>query len=122
MINYYEREVNIQLLIFMNIFEKIKEKGHKTYLEPVERPAAKLEPAGLLVEGEVSDVDITGGLEDGGWLPLDQPVVVQGGLGHRRDVVVTVGTGGKQVIGQNTETDLFTKLYIIVQERKIGRI
>ena len=38
----------------------------------------------------VADIDITGRLEDGGGFPLDEPVVVEGGLGHRCDVVIPV--------------------------------
>ena len=39
------------------------------------------------------DVDVAGGLEDGRGLPLDQAVVEQGRLRHRRQVVVAVSTG-----------------------------
>ena len=38
-------------------------------------------------------IDITGGLEDGWRLPLDETIVVKGGFRHRRDVVVAVGAG-----------------------------
>ena len=38
-------------------------------------------------------IDITGGLEDGWRLPLDETIVVEGGFRHRRDVVVAVGAG-----------------------------
>ena len=38
----------------------------ETHLESVIRPAAKLHVAVLVVEGEPSDVDLAGGLEDAG--------------------------------------------------------
>ena len=38
-------------------------------------------------------IDITGGLEDGWRLPLDETIVVEGGFRHRGDVVVAVGAG-----------------------------
>ena len=67
-------------------------KGRVFYLKPVEGPAAKLEEAGLLVEGEELDVDLARGLEDGRRVPDDLPVVVQDGFRHRRHDVVAVGT------------------------------
>ena len=40
--------------------------GGWLHLEAVEGPAAELEPAGLLVEGEIANIDVTGGLDRGG--------------------------------------------------------
>ena len=37
-------------------------------------------------------IDITGGLEDGWRLPLDETIMVEGGFRHRGDVVVAVRT------------------------------
>ena len=42
------------------------------YLKTVKCPAAEFEPTGLLVEWEITNVDIAGGFEDCGWLPLNQ--------------------------------------------------
>ena len=60
-------------------------------LEAVVRPAAELEVALLLVEGEVLDVHLARRREDGGRRPLDAPVVVDDGLRHRPDYEVAVG-------------------------------
>lgn len=68
---------------------RVKQKFN-IYLKPIKGPASELEPAGLLVEGEVSNVDITRGLEYGGGLPLDEARGVERGFGHGGDVVVTV--------------------------------
>ena len=38
-------------------------------------------------------IDITGGLEDGWRLPLDETIVVEGGFRHRGDVVVAISAG-----------------------------
>jgi len=38
-------------------------------------------------------IDITGGLEDGWRLPLDETIMVEGGFRHRGDVIVAVGAG-----------------------------
>ena len=62
------------------------------YLEPVESPATELEPAGLLVEWKISDVDITGGFKYGGRFPFHQPVMVEGSLRHGGNMVVTICT------------------------------
>ena len=60
-------------------------------LEAVVRPAAELEVALLLVEGEVLDVHLARRREDGGRRPLDAPVVVDDGLRHRPDYEVAIG-------------------------------
>ena len=44
-------------------------------------------------KGRATYIDITGGLEDGWRLPLDETIVVEGGFRHRGDVVVAVGAG-----------------------------
>ena len=56
-----------------------KQKGNN--LESVVCPAAELEHARLLVEGEVLDIDLATGFVDGRRLPLDQPAVIHGGFG-----------------------------------------
>ena len=38
-------------------------------------------------------IDITGGLEDGWRLPLDETIMVEGGFRHCGDVVVAVSAG-----------------------------
>ena len=70
--------------------EMLRELLH-TYLESVERPAAKLEEARLLVKGEELHVNLAGGLEDGRRRPHHAPVVVEDCLGHRRHDVLAVG-------------------------------
>jgi hypothetical protein len=51
--------------------------GGGTDLKPIIGPRTKLHDTGLLVEGKVFDVNLTGGLVDGGRFPLHQPVVPQ---------------------------------------------
>ena len=68
---------------------RAKQKSN-IYLKPIKGPASELEPACLLVEGEVSNVDITRGLEYGGGLPLDEARGVERGFGHGGYMVVTV--------------------------------
>lgn len=68
--------------------------GHddRAYLESVVGPGAELHDAGLLVEGEVLDVDLARGLVDGGRAPLHAPRVVQRRLGGQRHLEVAVRT------------------------------
>ena len=44
-------------------------------------------------KGRATHIDITGGLEDGWRLPLDETIVVEGGFRHRGDVVVAISAG-----------------------------
>lgn len=61
-----------------------------TDLKSVVGPGAKLHYAGLLVEGEVLDVDLAGGLVDGGRAPLHAPRIVQSRLRRQRHLKVAV--------------------------------
>ena len=60
-------------------------------LEAVVRPAAELEVALLLVEGEVLDLHLARRREYGRRRPLDATVVVDDGLRHGPDYEVAVG-------------------------------
>lgn len=62
------------------------------HLEPIIRPTSQLQNTGLNVVREILDVDGAGRLIDGGGLPHNQSVVVDGGLGHESHLVVPVGT------------------------------
>lgn len=61
-----------------------------TDLVAVITPGAELHEAGLLVEGEVSHVDLARGFEDGGRSPEHLARVVQHRLRHRRHHVLSV--------------------------------
>lgn len=71
----------------------------RIYLEAVVRPRAKLEYAGLLVKREVLDVDFTGGLINCRWLPLDQALVVDGGLRGQGHLEVSVRAASEHISG-----------------------
>ena len=71
----------------------------KCYLEAVVGPRTELEYAGLLVEGEVLDVDFTGGLVYRRWLPLDQALVVDGGLRGQGHLEVSVRAASEHISG-----------------------
>ena len=64
-----------------------------THLEAVVRPAAELHDTGLLVEGKILDVHLTGAVVDGGGFPFYQPLAVEGRLGGQCHLEVAVGTG-----------------------------
>ena len=62
-------------------------------LKSIVRPAAELHNAGLLVEGEILDVHLTGAVVDGRGFPLHQPLAVEGRLGGQRHLEVAVSAG-----------------------------
>ena len=64
-------------------------------LEAVVRPAAELHDTGLLVEGEVLHVHLTGAVVDGWRLPLDETLTVERGLGGKGHFEVPVSTSVK---------------------------
>lgn len=64
-------------------------------LETVVCPRAELHDAGLLVEREVLDVNLTGALVDGWRLPLHTARVVQGRFRRERHLEITVRTETK---------------------------
>ena len=68
----------------------------RPHLEAVIGPAAELHDTSLLVEWEVLNVHFTGGVVDGGGLPLHQPSIVQGCLGGQRHLEVAIGTATVQ--------------------------
>lgn len=63
-----------------------------SYLKAIVCPRTELHDAGLLVEGEVLDVDLARGLVDGGRAPLHAARVVQRGLRRQRHLEVAVRT------------------------------
>ena len=63
------------------------------HLKSIIGPATKLHDAGLLVEGEVFHVHLTGAVVDGRGLPLNFPCVKQSGLGSEGHLEVPIGTG-----------------------------
>lgn len=69
------------------------------YLEAVVGPRTELEYAGLLVEGEVLDVDFAGGLVYRRRLPLDQALVVDGGLRGQGHLEVSVRAASEHISG-----------------------
>jgi hypothetical protein len=52
------------------------------HLEPVIGPTSQFQYACLNVVRKIFDIDRAGRFINGGWLPHDQPVVVDRGLGH----------------------------------------
>ena len=68
------------------------DKREITNLKSIKCPTSEFEEASLLIKWEELDVDLAGGLEDGGRVPHDLAVVVQNGLRHRSHDVVAVGT------------------------------
>lgn len=64
----------------LHLTDSIQHCEHASYLKTVVRPTTKLEDARLLVERKVFDVDLARALVNGGWLPLDEPLMVDGGL------------------------------------------
>ena len=65
------------------------------HLESIVCPAAKLHNAGLLVEGEVLHVHLTGAVVDGWRLPLDETLTVESGLGGQGHLEVPFSTSVK---------------------------
>jgi hypothetical protein len=63
-----------------------------SHLKTIESPAAELEEAGLLIEGEELDVDLARRFEDCRRIPDDFAVMVKNRLRHRRHDVVAVST------------------------------
>lgn len=69
------------------------------YLEAVIGPRTKLENAGLLVEREVLDVNFTGGFIYCRWLPFDQSLMVDCGLGGQGHLEVSVRAASEHISG-----------------------
>ena len=69
------------------------------YLESVIRPATKFQDAGLFVKGKIFDVNFTRGLVNGGRLPLDEPLVIDGGF--RRQGYLEVAVRAETVINNH---------------------
>ena len=65
----------------------------RTDLVTVVGPGAKLEAAGLVVEGEVGDVHLAGALQLGGHGPEDVAGELDHGVGRHQAVRVLSGTG-----------------------------
>ena len=61
-------------------------------LKAIVCPATKLHDAGLFVKWEILYIDFATGFVDGRRLPLDQPVVVDGGFGRQRHLEVSIRT------------------------------
>lgn len=64
---------------------------HASNLKTVISPRTEFHHAGLFVEGEVLDVDLAGGLVDGGWFPLHAAGVVERRFCRQRHLKVAVG-------------------------------
>ena len=69
-----------------------------TYLEAVVGPRAEFHDTRLLVEREILDVYLAGGLVYGRGLPLHPPREVEGGFGGQGHLEVTVGAETHPVI------------------------
>lgn len=69
------------------------------YLKAVIGPRTELEDAGLLVEWEVLDVDFTGRFIYRWWLPLDQALMVDGGLRGQGHLEVSVRAASEHISG-----------------------
>ena len=73
-----------------------------SYQISVERPTSELEVTFLLIEGEIFDVNFTGGFEDCWRVPLDDPVLVHFRFRESGYHEFTIGTAnskqGKSVI------------------------
>ena len=67
------------------------------HLESIVCPAAKLHNAGLLVEGEVLHVHLTGAVVDGWGSPLHLPGAVQGRLRRQGDFEVSICAGVRRL-------------------------
>ena len=63
----------------------------RTHLKPVIGPGPEFHDTGLLVEGEILDVDLAGRLVDGRGLPLYKAVPPQGGLGGKGHFKIAIG-------------------------------
>ena len=63
------------------------------HLVAVIRPTTELHDAGLFVKREILYIDFARRFVDRRWLPLDQTVVVDGGLGRQRHFEVPIRTG-----------------------------
>lgn len=71
----------------------------RIYLEAVIGPRTKLEDAGLLIEWEVLHVDLAGRLIYGRRLPLDQSLMVDGGLRGQGHLEVAVRAASEHISG-----------------------
>ena len=71
----------------------------QVYLKAVIGPRTELEDAGLLVEWEVLHVDLAGWLINGRGLPLDQSLMVDGGLRGQGHLEVAVRAASEHISG-----------------------
>ena len=62
------------------------------HLKSIVGPAAKLHDTGLLVEGEILDIHLTGAVVNGRGFPLNQSIVKQSGFGSQGHLEVPVST------------------------------
>ena len=77
------------MLMTINMMEML---SFETHLESVIRPAAKLHVAVLVVEGEPSDVDLAGGLEDAGGDVGAAPRVCHDHIGREGAIKLLIST------------------------------
>lgn len=71
----------------------------QVYLKAVIGPRTELEDTGLLVEWEVLHVDLAGWLINGRGLPLDQSLMVDGGLRGQGHLEVAVRAASEHISG-----------------------
>lgn len=71
----------------------------QVYLKAVIGPRTELEDTGLLVEWEVLHVDLAGWFINGGGLPLDQSLMVDGGLRGQGHLEVAVRAASEHISG-----------------------
>lgn len=79
-----------------------------SYLESIVRPTTEFENAGLFVKRKILNVNFTGGLVNGWWLPLDQTLMVDGGLGGQRHLKVPVRAARESTTTSNRNNSTAT--------------
>lgn len=80
-------------VIATKLFTVVSGASRPTYLKAVVSPATELQHTRLLVKREILNINLAGRLVNGRRLPLDQALVVDGGLGGKSHLKVAVRTG-----------------------------
>jgi hypothetical protein len=68
--------------------EKVEGEKRPTYLEPIISPTREFHLTLLLIKGEVLNIDLTGGLENGCTQPRQVPIVSHDNVGTQCGQVV----------------------------------
>lgn len=79
----------------VSVFYSPQHPPATTYLKAIISPAAELQHARLFVKGKVLDIDLAGGLVNGGRFPFDQALGIDGRLGGQSHLEIAIRTYGQ---------------------------